>query len=175
MRRTFSNRRVRIPERDARSPKPGALSSQSAYLAALTMLARRELSEAQIRQRLARREYDRDAINEAVERLKHERAIDDERVAGAIARTAAAVKRRGRARVKREIEQAGIASSVARSAVDATFADIDEGRLLDAALARRLPKGAVDERARARLYRYLIGQGFDHDRVLRSIAKLPRT
>jgi hypothetical protein len=36
--------------------------SDDTYLTALKMLARRELSEAQIRQRLARRQHDEDAI-----------------------------------------------------------------------------------------------------------------
>ena len=49
------------------------------------MLARRELSEAQLRQRLARRQHDPDAIEEALTRLKAERSLDDERVAGIIA------------------------------------------------------------------------------------------
>ena len=77
------------------------------YLAALKLLARRELSEAQVRQRLARRGHDPDAIEEAVARLKEERAIDDARVAEAIARTETSVKRRGIVRVRRQIENAG--------------------------------------------------------------------
>ena len=71
------------------------------YLDALKMLARRELSEAQVRQRLARRGHDPESIDAAVARLKGERAIDDARVAEAIARTETAAKRRGRLRVSR--------------------------------------------------------------------------
>ena len=77
------------------------------------MLARRELSEAQIRQRLAKRGESRDSIDEAVDRLKAERSIDDERVAGAIARTQAAGRNRGRRRVMQQIEAAGIDKSIA--------------------------------------------------------------
>jgi regulatory protein len=140
------------------------------------MLARRELSEAQIRQRLARKEYTDEDIDEAIARLKEERAIDDSRVAGAIARTATSVKRRGRLRVRREIEQAGIAPALARAAVDETFADVDEDALLDAALAKRLkgrdrPSDAADA---ARLYRYLLSQGFEHDRVMKRLDRLTR-
>ena len=77
------------------------MMTDTAYLDALKMLARRELSEAQIRQRLQRREHDPDAIDAAVHRLREERAIDDARVAGSIARTETAIKRRGRLRVRR--------------------------------------------------------------------------
>ena len=41
----------------------------NAYIDALRMLARRELSEAQVRQRLARRQHPAAAIDEAVARL----------------------------------------------------------------------------------------------------------
>ncbi len=65
------------------------------YLTALKMLARRELSEAQLRQRLIRRQHDPDAIEAALARLKAERSLDDERVAGAIARSETNLKKRG--------------------------------------------------------------------------------
>ena len=141
------------------------------YLDALKMLARRELSEAQVRQRLARRGHDEDAIDAAVARLKDERAIDDERVAQAMARTETAVKRRGKLRVTLHIESAGIARAVARRAVDEAFEDIDAGALLEAALAKRLRRGTSirDDKELQRLYRYLIGQGFEPDHVMQAL------
>ena len=150
--------------------------SHSAYLAGLRMLARRELSEAQIRQRLARREFEPDAIDEAVARLKDERALDDERVARAIAHSEASVKRRGRIRVRRQIEASGIAPATARAAVDQLFGEIDEPALLEAALARRLrhDRRISDEAEFSRLYRYLLGQGFEADAVLRLLTRRRR-
>jgi len=143
----------------------------SCYIDGLKMLARRELSEAQIRQRLARKGHDEDAIDDAVARLKAERAIDDARVAEAIARTETTIKRRGKLRVARQIESAGIARATARRAVDDVFADVDADALLAAALAKRL-RGAAsikDDREFQRLYRYLIGQGFEADQVMRAL------
>lgn len=144
----------------------------SAYLDGLKMLARRELSEAQVRERLSRRGHPPDAVEAAVDRLKHERAIDDARAAAAIARTETGVKRRGRLRVRRQIERAGIAAPTARRAVDEVFAEIDDQQLLEASLARRLRDGAAiaDDREVQRLYRYLIAQGFEADRVLKTLA-----
>ena len=132
------------------------------------MLARRELSEAQVRQRLARRTHESTDIDDAVARLKQEGAIDDRRVAEAIARTEMSLKKRGRLRVKRKIQSAGINSSVAKRAIDETFDAIDADALLDAALAKRLRHGKMiaDDREFNRLYRYLVGQGFEPDRVL---------
>lgn len=135
------------------------------------MLARRELSEAQVRQRLARRGHDEDAINGAVARLIEERAIDDERVAAAIARTETSVRRRGRLRVRRQIEHAGIAAPTARRAVDEVFGDIDNDAHLQASLAKRLRGREIiaDDKAFQRLYRYLVGQGFESDQVVRAL------
>ena len=140
------------------------------YLDALKMLARRELSEAQVRQRLARRGHDEDAIDAAVARLKEERALDDARAAEAIARNETTIKRRGKLRVARQIEHAGIAKSTARRALDEVFADLDADALLEAALARRLRVSSIrDDKEFQRLYRYLIGQGFEADHVMRAL------
>ena len=97
----------------------------NAYLDALKMLARRELSEAQIRQRLARREH------------------------------------------------AGIASATARSAVDEVFADVDADALLEESLSKRMRGHAQisDRKEFNRLYRYLVGQGFEPERVLAALKK----
>ncbi|HEX3702913.1 MAG TPA: RecX family transcriptional regulator [Vicinamibacterales bacterium] len=147
-----------------------------AYLDGLKMLARRELSEAQIRQRLARKQHDPDQVDDAVARLRTERAIDDVRVAEAIARTETSIRRRGRLRVRMQIERAGISKAVARRAIDDVFSAIDDDALMDAALNKRLrgrPEIA-DDREFQRLYRFLIAQGFESDRVLRRLKGLSR-
>ncbi len=150
----------------------------SAYLDGLKMLARRELSEAQVRERLARKGYSPDAIADAVARLRAEHAIDDARTAEAIVRTETAARRRGKRRVALRIERAGIAKTTARKAVEDGFASIDDEALLEAALARRLRgrECVVDDREFQRLYRYLVGQGFDSDAVMRALnARRPRS
>ena len=134
------------------------------------MLARRELSEAQIRQRLSRRGHTPESIDTAVERLTTERALDDVRVAGAIARTETGVRGRGRLRVLRQIEAAGIASSTARRVVDEVFQDVDSDALLAAALEKRLRgRNTITDQDARRLYRYLLAQGFDPDRVVSAL------
>jgi regulatory protein len=143
----------------------------TAYLDGLKMLARRELSEAQVRQRLARKDHDAEAIDAAVARLRDERALDDGRVAEAIARTETSVRRRGKLRVRMQIERAGIAKAVAKQAVDAVFDTIDDEALIEASLKKRL-RGRdtiADDREYQRLYRYLAGQGFESDRILRAL------
>ena len=140
---------------------------RDAYIDALKMLGRRELSEAQVRQRLARRGHAPDAVDAAVTRLRAERAIDDARVAEAIVRTQSSIRGRGKLRVLRQIESAGIAEATARRAVAEVFGGLNSDALLEASLAKRLRghQQIADEAEFARLYRYLIGQGFEPDRV----------
>jgi regulatory protein len=153
-------------------PAENAVRRSSARLEALKMLGRRELSEAQVRTRLARKGHSPEDIDEAVERLKAERAIDDSRVAAAIARTETSLKRRGKRRVVQQIQQAGISRSAAKQAIDETFDDLDEGALLQAALSRRLKpeRDIADDREFRRLYRHLIRQGFDADDVIKALS-----
>jgi regulatory protein len=138
-----------------------------AYVTGLQLLARLELSETQLRARLARRGFAPDAIDDAVSRLQRERALDDRRVALACARTETRVRQRGRLRVVRQIEALGIARELARAAVAAVFAEVDEASQLEQALEKRLRRGVSlgDAAARRRLHRYLIAQGFEPSRV----------
>jgi regulatory protein len=143
----------------------------SAYIDGLKMLGRRELSERQVRQRLARKEYSQDDIDEAVARLREERAINDRRVAEAIVRMETGIRKRGKVRVRLQIEKAGIAKDTAREAIDSVFEAIDDDGLLEASLRKRLRgrEAIADEREFARLFRYLIGQGFESDRVMKAL------
>jgi regulatory protein len=138
-----------------------------AYVAGLTLLARRELAEAQLRTRLARRKFEEEDIDEALQRLRRERAVDDRRTALACARTEVRIKHRGRARVVRQVEALGIARDIARDAVAEVFAELDENVLLEQALDRRLRHGLSlsDPAVFRRIHRYLLGQGFDPGHV----------
>jgi regulatory protein len=143
----------------------------SAYIDGVKMLARRELSELQVRQRLARKGHEPGAIDDAVARLLEQRAIDDTRVAEAIARSETTLRKRGKGRVRMQIERAGIAKATAKRAADEAFDGIDDDALIDAALAKRL-RGrdtVADDREFQRLYRYLVSQGFESDRALKAL------
>jgi len=162
---------LKRPRYDCRNYDYTRSMAPSAYLDALKMLARRDLSEAQVRQRLLRRGHESEAVDAAVEKLRAEHAIDDARVADAIARTETAVRGRGRLRVQRQIENAGIPGVEARRAVARAFETIDADALLNAALRKRLRsrQHIVDEAEFGRLYRYLIGQGFESDSIMKAL------
>jgi regulatory protein len=135
-----------------------------AYTTALTLLGRRELSARQLRDRLTRRQFAADEIETVIERLLRDRTLDDHRVALAAARLAAAIKGRGRRRVLQYVQQLGVSSEVAATAVSEVFGELNEAALLDRAIERRLkgtPVVSLDARGRARLIRQLITQGFE--------------
>jgi regulatory protein len=143
----------------------------SAYVDGLKMLARRELSEQQVRQRLARKQHEPGEIDAAIARLREERALDDARVAAAIARSETSIRKRGKLRVRMQIERAGISKDVAKRAIDEVFGNLDDDTLLQASLAKRLRgrETIADDREFQRLYRYLIVQGFESDRVIKAL------
>ncbi len=143
-----------------------------AFTVALTLLSARELSETQLRARLARRKLDPDDIDSAIARLKADRTLDDRRVALALARMESAIKHRGRVRVIQKIRQAGIDGATAEDAVAQVFGDLDEDDLLQRALDRRLrgrSGGDLDERSRARIVRSLVAQGFNLGAILKKL------
>lgn len=140
------------------------------------MLARRDLSERQVRQRLVRKGHEQDAVDDAIAQLREEHAIDDARVAQMIARTAATAKHRGKLRVRQEIERAGIGRDTADRAVDDVFETIDNDALIEASLQKRLRGRSTiaDDREFQRLYRYLTAQGFEDDRIMKALTARQR-
>jgi regulatory protein len=140
------------------------------YAAAVRLLAGRELSAAQLRQRLKRRQYPEEDIEAVIDRLRTSRALDDSRVARAYARTAAAVKARGRARVLREIEALGIDRTTAREAIAEVFGELDEEGLLARALDRKLRGRRIKDAAEfRRLYQFLMRQGFEPGKIVKAL------
>ena len=140
------------------------------------MISRRDLSEAQIRTRLARKEFEDDDIEAAIARLRQDGTINDRRVALAAARLESTIRHRGRARVIQKLRTLGIAAEVVESAVNAVFEEVDENALLDRAFERRLRAHApkdLDEKGRARIVRGLAGQGFSIDAILRRLRGSP--
>jgi regulatory protein len=146
----------------------------SAYLDGLRLLARRELSVKELRDRLLDREHAPDDIDRAIEHLLETQALDDARVARAYARTAATVKGRGRLRVMRELNAMGIAKETAGEALAEVFADVDERSLIAKALQKKMrgrPRIA-NAAERARLYQYLMRQGFTPAGIAAAFRKL---
>ena len=129
------------------------MPDRSAHLDALHLLARRELSQKQLRDRL---------IDRAIEQLLDAGSLDDSRVARAYVQTALKVKGRGRLRIQRELQEMGIEKEVATAALAAAFGEVDERALVRAALQKKLRGNKKIETTAdyARVYQFLMRQGF---------------
>ena len=109
-----------------------------------------------------------------MDRLTRDRTLDDRRVAVAMARMEASIKGRGKRRVQQAVQRLGISEDVAEDAINEVFSELDETALLEKALARRLKGAAVadlDQKARDRIVRQLIAQGFSLSLVLNTIRR----
>ncbi|HET7695020.1 MAG TPA: regulatory protein RecX [Vicinamibacterales bacterium] len=153
----MSRRVPRSPDHPiARSP------DRTAYVDALHLLGRRELSVHQLRERLRERDHSQDDIERAIGLLIENRALDDRRVAAAYVRSALAVKGRGRLRIQRELQAMGIDKEVAAEALAEGFGSVDERTLIARALKKKLRgKTTIATPAEyARVYQFLMRQGF---------------
>ena len=148
--------------------------SRSAYLDALYLLARRELSVDECRQRLLDKDHPADEIDAAIAHLLETGGLDDARVARAYARTAVNIKGRGRLRVQRELNEKGIPKDIAAAALAEVFGDADERAMVARAIQKRLRgRTTVKDRAEsARLYQYLMRQGYTPAAVIAGLRKL---
>jgi regulatory protein len=149
-------------------PTPAA-----ARTAALLLLGRRELSSFQLRDRLRRQGFPDSVIDQAFADLRASGALDDGRAARARARHDLVVRRHGRARVLRQVQAMGVDVDTARDAVSAAFDEIDETKMIEEALMRRLRNAPfpTDPAAVRRLAGWLLRQGFDRERVRRILRR----
>lgn len=132
---------------------------------ALRLLAGRDLSTSQLRQRLLRRGLPADEIERTLDRLTRAGVLDDARTALAHARRTVQVKLRGRQRARRELESLGIDPPVLERALAAVFDEVDEAAVLERAIAKRAG-GPMRTRAELRrLHQALVRQGFPRDEV----------
>ncbi|MGE0814775.1 MAG: RecX family transcriptional regulator [Vicinamibacterales bacterium] len=159
--------------RSRASDSSGPLGAAEAEALALAWLGARDLSAAQVRQRLLRRGAPQDVAQAVVAALVEKRAIDDARLARSAARLQTAVKGRGPARARAALRALGLADAVAESALREAFEDVDEHALLTRALDKRLgtARGPLPAPAVRRLVSALVRQGFAPGAVLAALRR----
>jgi regulatory protein len=141
---------------------------------ALRYLAASARTEAQVRSRLRKADLENEA-DAVIAWLLRLRYLDDAAYAQARARALVAPGKVGPRLAERRLRTAGIAVGAARAAVAAALADAGEGADGEAALCRALAErrakttelAALDDRARRRLARFLLGRGFSGGVVAR--------
>jgi regulatory protein len=151
------------------------------YAAALRILAYRFNSAAELRRKLRRKEFEDETIAATLSRLQADKWLDDERFAGALVRSRAR-KRVGRLRIRRELQEAGVAEDAAARAIEENLDPEQErdelvvlGRKKIEALRRRHGDDYLStEVARAKVASSLVRSGYETSMVLDVVAALMR-
>jgi regulatory protein len=139
---------------DKRADKP----KPTAYNKALGLLARREHSRRELRQKLDRGGYARDESADALDRLGEQHYQDDDRFAETLIRSRSA-QGYGPMRLRAELKSHGLADARIRQLLDA--AEVDWAGLAAGQLRRRYgTAGAADPAERARRAQFLLRRGF---------------
>lgn len=148
------------------------------------MLARRDLSEGEVRFRLVAKGFPEPDTEETVRRLRELRYLDDAALARAVAEARSTGRLDGPKRIAAYLETRRLPSTLIREAVAAAFAGDTERILAARACARLEPeadrrarrppkkKGAAADPARVRrefLLRRLLARGFSWDAALSAL------
>ncbi len=155
-------------------PSAQDLTSQTrnAFALILARLGRRDHTEKELLAALGRKGFSEEAATAALRKAKREGLVNDERLAGAIARVNARSGKRGPRRVVAALRQKGIPAATARAVTKEAFAGSDEGETNLVRFATRLlrrAKGETLREKRVRVVRSLIGRGFELSEAKRAL------
>lgn len=129
---------------------------------ALNLLGYRSRSRAEIAKRLSRAGYAEEVVEEVLSRLEDLGLIDDARFSASWVNSRVAGKGLGKARIRWELRQKGVADEVAEEALSAVDADAEYRLAADAARRRWGKDKDTDERAkRRRVASFLRRRGFE--------------
>ena len=137
--------------------------SRNAFALILVKLGRRDHTEKELERALGLKGYSEEAVAAALRRAKREGLVNDERLAGTIARMNARSGKRGPLRVVATLRQKGITKEAAQTAAKEAFTASDDAQTNLVRFTTRLlarAKGDTNREKRIRVVRSLIGRGF---------------
>jgi regulatory protein len=146
--------------------------TRNAFALILAKLGRRDHTEKELERALGRKGYSEEAAQAALRKAKREGLVNDERIAGTIARINARSGKRGPLRVLATLRQKGIPASTAQAATKEAYAGSEEGEenlIRFATSLLRRAKGDTKREKRARVVRSLMGRGFGLSEAKRAL------
>ncbi len=161
-----------LTEEELRSLE-GADAAWKAREAALHLLAHRDRSEGELRQRLIAREHPPAAVADALERLRDAGLLNDARFARAYAKDRLRARPTGRTRLLADLRARGLAPDLAEAAADEALRDTSESEeeLIRRALRRfRTRAGEPALKRRRRAYAFLARRGFSGEAIANALA-----
>ena len=145
-----------------------------AKLQAYRLLAYRNQTSSELRDRLQRRGYTLAIIDAVMHQLVSDGYLDDRKLALDWARYRLQTKPLGRRRLAWELRRRGIASEAVEEVLGEVYAEFDEVTLAEQAARKRLGSGGVPRspRERQRHVRHLFSLGFDMETIITVLAAL---
>lgn len=150
------------PWQRSTSTKQTPQTAATLYDYAISLLARREYSVAELYDRLARRTDEQSLMDHTIYDLQQQGLQSDIRFAEVFARSRVS-RRHGPRRIANELKLKGIDTALAQEAIQAL--DVDWYALACEALAARFSSPGKDLRERVRQQRFMAGRGFDSDQM----------
>lgn len=145
----------------------------AAYDCALTLLAFRDRSAAELRRRLLQKGVAADHADRAIVGLVAREIIDDRKYAVAVVRAKAVSGGASRRRVEQELGRRGVARDVAQGAVEEVWRDeaVDQTETIVRLARKRAATLAYLDPAtrRRRLFAFLARRGYDGDEIRRAL------
>lgn len=138
---------------------------------ALDLIAYRDHSSKEIKDKLTRKGYDNDSIEEALNKLDEYNFINDEKYAINYSNYSLKNKKNGKNKIIYELKQKGIPSHILNSL---EFDEEKEYEVAKDLCYKKLNTLRDDERKREKLYRYLSSKGFTHTIVVKIIQSIEK-
>lgn len=151
--------------------KPETLEKARNY--AFLLLKFRTRSEKEITRRLKEKKFDEQAIKETIEFLKERKFIDDRAFARAWIESRVK-KPLGLRRLWQELMMKGIDKKIIDAELEAAKEDYNEPEIVKKIARERFKKlkGAQAQKAKPRLYAYLLRRGYSSEIVIDALNKL---
>ncbi|HEY2066459.1 MAG TPA: regulatory protein RecX [Gemmatimonadaceae bacterium] len=165
--------RLRLAEGASIAGREEQLASAAAelkvYDRALTMLAFRARSSAELARLLVRKGEPKQLVERAVDRLQEQGLLDDAAFAQSFTRAKVLGARQSKRRVQQGLAKKGVARDVSDAAIATVFEEesVDQSAIVEAAARKKLRSLVRLEPAvrRRRLYAFLARRGYDADDV----------
>ncbi len=145
-----------------------------AYQRCIQLLARREYSQLELRQKLVQHNISTDIIEQCFEKLLQENYQSDERFAEMFCRTRVS-QRHGKQKIIYELKQKGIDETL----IHTVLAEYDNEWVENAQylIERKAPRSDIskalkDFTVKSKIIRFLLGKGYDYDTINDAFQKL---
>lgn len=154
---------------------PRKLDEPGLWEYAVKALAGRAHSTGELREKLRRRALSPEDVDATLARLKDYGYLDDRAFAESFAAARLENQRFGKTRVLRDLRQHRVAPSLAEGAVRKLYQNVDEEKLVEEYLRRRVRAPVLqDEKELAAAYRRLLRAGFAPGTVIRVLKRAAR-